>query len=94
MFVTKRKYKALGNEWAENYSELLMAFRVLQKDHNSLIDQINQKGGQAFLDRESSEFTPEEIKDLIVLCHPDKHGDSQKSVKLTQKLLNLRGESK
>jgi hypothetical protein len=32
------------------------------------------------------------LKRLIMLCHPDKHGGSQMSVEVTQKLLEMRNK--
>lgn len=36
------------------------------------------------------QFSAEEIKRLVRLCHPDRHNNSEASVKMTQKLMNLR----
>lgn len=57
---------------------------------NTLVAQINAKGGRSFLDGESNQFSPEEIEGLIRLCHPDKHGGSELANKMTAKLLALR----
>lgn len=89
---TKAEYNALNAEWQEDYKELLNNYRKLLAKYNAIVNQVNRKGGQSFLDNESSEFSPEEIKDLISLCHPDRHGDNPKAMRITQKLLNLRGE--
>lgn len=35
-------------------------------------------------------FTKDEIRTLIQLCHPDKHGGKESAVTITQKLLKLR----
>lgn len=37
-----------------------------------------------------STFTKQEIKTLIALCHPDKHGNSKTSNDITKRLLELR----
>tara|TARA_B100001093_G_C26238015_1_gene763111 strand:- start:166 stop:588 length:423 start_codon:yes stop_codon:yes gene_type:complete len=34
------------------------------------------------------------LRDIISLCHPDKHGDSRKATDVTQRLLVLRGKMK
>lgn len=34
----------------------------------------------------NSQFTPEELKRLRMLCHPDRHGNSELSNKMTKKL--------
>lgn len=35
-------------------------------------------------------FTPDEIKTLVRLCHPDKHNGSKAANEITQKLLAMR----
>lgn len=35
---------------------------------------------------------PERVKQLIRLCHPDKHGDSQVATEVTQWLLSMRSK--
>lgn len=37
-------------------------------------------------------FTQQQIKDLIRLCHPDKHGGTKKATEMTQWLLSLKEE--
>ena len=37
-------------------------------------------------------WTKDQIKTLITLCHPDKHGDSKKATEMTQWLISLRDE--
>ena len=34
------------------------------------------------------------LRDVISLCHPDKHGDSEKATAITQELLAMRAEMK
>lgn len=36
-------------------------------------------------------FTQEEVKKLLILCHPDKNNQSKLSVEMTQKILKLTG---
>ena len=38
----------------------------------------------------NNQFTEKEIKQLISLCHPDKHGNSKSSSEITKKLLDMR----
>lgn len=54
---------------------------------------------RAALDRErakpkrgSGELTPERVKQLIRLCHPDRHGGNETSHEVTKWLLELRGK--
>ena len=37
-------------------------------------------------------ITKEQLKDLIRLCHPDKHGGTKKATEITQWLLSLKEE--
>lgn len=54
---------------------LQLKYNELLKEWNCLVKDINEKGGRRFLNGESynSQFSDEEIKTLITLCHPDKH---------------------
>ena len=38
----------------------------------------------------AKEFSGEELRTLISLCHPDRHGGKESAVRITQKLLALR----
>ncbi len=66
------------------------------KKHNKLIDRINDKGGENFLNnavmpnRVQAQLSAEDIKRLIQLCHPDKHDGKAAAVEMTRKLLSLR----
>jgi hypothetical protein len=35
-------------------------------------------------------FDKDEIKSMIALCHPDRHGGKESAVRITQKLLKLK----
>ncbi len=35
-------------------------------------------------------LTKEQIRDLVILCHPDKHGSTKKATEITQWLLSLK----
>ncbi len=66
------------------------------KKHNRLIDLINSKGGEVFLNnavmpgKVQPQLSAEDIKRLIQLCHPDKHDGKDAAVEMTRKLLSLR----
>lgn len=95
MFVSSKKHNALLAEAAKLRLQLLdkqLQYKALVDKWNELITDINEKGGQAFLDGEvtNSEFSQEEIKTLIQLCHPDKHAGKESAKNITQKLLTLR----
>lgn len=73
-----------------------------QKEWRELVTLINSKGGQEFLDsnlasNKRSEYdnklSKSEIKTLIILCHPDKHGSGshgEMAENIFKKLLNLK----
>ena len=66
-----------------------MRYNALKTEHNALVTRINRLGGESFLQRESS-FTESELRQLLRLVHPDKHGGKKSAVRLTQKILTLR----
>ena len=70
----------------------LKKLNILKDQWNALVDKINAKGGEDFLNStpNTSGFTQAEIKSLIYLCHPDKHQQKPTAVELTQKLLSMR----
>lgn len=87
MFVSRAKYDAAQAEIISTRLD----YMKLQLEWNELVRRINLKGGEAFLNGDTkNQFTQEEIKALIRLCHPDRHNGSEASIKITQKLLKLR----
>ena len=87
MFVLNKTYKkALEEKW-----KLELEYAILLKQWNELIDRINAKGGEVFLQGSQSEqFTKQEVNQLIFLLHPDKHDGSKVAGELTAKLLTMR----
>ena len=64
---------------------------MLLAEWNSLVNKINARGGDAFLyGTQSNQFSQDEIKTLINLCHPDKHQQKKSAVEITQKLLSMK----
>ena len=93
MFVTKATYERAANEalrWHREAVSIKTMYEQLLAQWNSLIRQINAKGGEKFLNS-TSQFTDDELKQLIMLCHPDKHDGKRSAVEMTQKLNALRG---
>lgn len=89
MFVRQSKYDRLEVK----YYGVLRNYDSLLSQWNSLIAEINKKGGRDFLDSNlKSQFSKEDIDKLILLCHPDKHNGKRLAVDLTSKLLKLREE--
>lgn len=80
-------------------------YEYLQREHNELIRLINRKGGQEFLDsnladnRRSarmgafgnpvSPFTKAELKILMTLVHPDKHGNGAHGKKASEMFIKI-----
>jgi hypothetical protein len=92
MFVTKSTYEKAVDEakrWHEDAKTCAHKYEQLLAQWNSLIREINSKGGEEFLNS-TPQFTDDELKQLIMLCHPDKHDGKRSAVEMTQKLNNLR----
>lgn len=95
MFVSRKKYRATvaAHEIATHlfemkYNALMQTSVEMLKNAQLEIARLDaQVTRQA---RGSEQFTPEEIKTLITLCHPDKHGGKESAQRITQKLLSLR----
>ena len=92
MFVLKSKYTREKSKyeqekgWKAAYKAIYLD---LKRDWNNLIEELNSKGGQEFLDK-AVLFSDKEINTLIRLCHPDKHNQSTASNDITAKLLKIR----
>lgn len=80
---------------ATRYNDLVLKYNKLGKKWGDLVDTINQKGGQDFLDNATigskSQFSKSDIDSMIRLCHPDKHNNSTAATRITQMLLAMRG---
>lgn len=80
-----------AREWQARYYAAELARQELLKEWNALVTKINAKGGAAFLGgAEQKQLSDEDIKRLLMLCHPDKHGGKKMAEEMTQKLLALR----
>ena len=94
MFVSESKYReavAVAGAWKRKHDKLHYQFRRLLGKWNDLVENINRKGGEEFLNSEmKSQFSKEEIAILIRLCHPDRHNNSTNSTEITKKLLVMR----
>lgn len=88
MFVLAKTYRELqAKYWATE-----LARQSLQDEWNALVRKINAKGGRSFLDGDGpKQLDGEDIKRLLMLCHPDKHGGKKMAEEMTQKLLAMRG---
>jgi hypothetical protein len=98
MFVRKSKYEEVKEELdTEKTAKLRLTIeyhRLIDK-YNDLVRWINRCGGikgieQGIASSSSNQFTTDEIKTLIRLCHPDKHNGSDSANRITTKLLKMR----
>lgn len=83
MFSSKEE-----REFEKKYKDLKIKFDELLGKWNSVVKKINAKGGQNFLDNATIspphiQFSKSELRDLLTLCHPDKHGNSEVANRLT-----------
>lgn len=98
MFGLKSK---AHQELLMRYRTLELEYKRLQdiqearlRDHNALIDRWNSLVRHVNATANTCtqpHLSQEDIKRLIVLVHPDKHGGKPLAVEMTQRLLQLRG---
>lgn len=74
------------NELVREKNHLLHLGISLQDKYNSLVYVYNNLVEEK---SQSSQFTKQELKDLRSLIHPDKHGNSERATRLTQKVNSL-----
>lgn len=70
-------------------------YEQLLYEYNKLVKRINEKGGEQFLQHATIQpagiqLSKEDLKSLIQLCHPDKHGGKESAVEMTKKLNIIR----
>jgi hypothetical protein len=95
MFTSQKKYNGLKKRHdvlLEMHIDLERKHDILRDEWNSLVRRVNGKGGEQFLDgsNDRPQFDKGEIKQLLFLCHPDKHHDNPKATEITRKLLDMR----
>jgi hypothetical protein len=68
-------------------------YEALIKDWNSLVRRINANGGESILSgsKPSDQLSSDDIKKLLMLIHPDKHGGKPMAQEMTAKILQIRG---
>lgn len=67
-----------------NHCSLIRSGERLRQEHEALKERCTRM--------QATKFTDAELKKLIRLCHPDKHGDSQSATEMTQRLLEMRNK--
>lgn len=101
MFVSRSKYdKAIleRNHEKACFVRLQVDHLELRRKWNDVMQKINAKGGEEFLlfgklegkVNTVHQFTDDELRSLLQLVHPDKHGGKESAVRLTQKINALR----
>lgn len=100
MIVRQSSYDALERRHyalVRAHNSLIDRYNNLIDEWNGLVRQINERGGQAFLDgklpnqqQQNTQFSEAELRTLISLCHPDKHGGKLSATHITQKLIAMR----
>lgn len=90
-----RSYEARINILEYSYRDVVNRYNNLAKRWTELVERINAKGGEDFLDYAvlkggPTQFTADELKKLILLCHPDKHDGKPMATEMTQKLLKMK----
>lgn len=73
------------------HGNLIDRYNNLVDEWNGLVQKINERGGQAFLNgQQNNQFSEAELRTLLSLCHPDKHGGKESATCITQKLIAMR----
>lgn len=98
MFVTKSRFNELQKELKIvyiEYNKKLNDYHRLMSKHFQLqnyYEQVMKELDDLRYKKENRlhNFSQEDIKILLTLCHPDKHGGNPKANEITVKLLELR----
>ncbi len=106
MFVLKSTYevkvaelqKGLAEERAKlgrlnsEYTRVVLDNASLRSDNTHLRRQLHDEGNRFnnLARSQSSAFTDADLKQLIALCHPDKHGGNKVANEITAKLIKMR----
>lgn len=94
MFVSKGKYnRAEATVEALARANVFLLRRLSEEKHRytSLIRQgVELQKEVTRLRNCKNGLTDEDIRSLLLLCHPDKHGGKDSATRITQKLLAMR----
>lgn len=97
MFVTIKKYlqvKAKLSNLNVKYLALSIEHQALLNKWNTLVQEINDKGGREFLNKKMSgdtlAFSKRDVMFLLRLAHPDKNNSSKEANEVTRKLLAIK----
>lgn len=100
MFVLKSKYDHMLMASKIAIEKALLERNAWQLAHsrltdrwNDLVQHINARGGETFLQGEpASAFTDDDLRKLLMLIRPDKHGGKQQAIDMTAKINQLRSK--
>ena len=92
MIVRQSSYEALERQHyalVRAHDNLIDRYNNLVDEWNGLVQKINERGGQ-MSNQQNTQFTPDELRTLLSLCHPDRHGGKESATRITQKLIAMR----
>lgn len=75
---------------AHEFNSTLEAQKTMSKTITQLLSEIQSLKSQNQTPTSSTSLSPEFLKSLIMLCHPDKHSNSTLSTEVTKQLLAMR----
>lgn len=95
MFVSESRYNRLEAKYKNLVrvnNENVNGYNKLLEEWNELVEKINSKGGEEFINSPPSkpQFSSDEIKKILVLCHPDKHDGSKLANDITAMLNKIK----
>lgn len=94
LHLMRNRYQSgTTDEWASRQTKLINENLVLERSlrhANGMITHL-QHQLKAQRSETGAQFSPDEIKVLVRLCHPDRHGNSATANSMTQKLNTMKG---
>lgn len=86
MFVLESTHRRLKLQHEFEMECAQVKYAALVAQWNSLVRRVNARG----VIESSNPFDKKDIRKLLSLCHPDKHGGSEVAEEMTRKILKLR----
>ncbi|QYW02511.1 hypothetical protein CPT_Silvanus_037 [Stenotrophomonas phage Silvanus] len=86
MFVTRKTYNKLFSQAATMAVELIAAQAALREAVLTIV----KLRESAKVSRTVPQFTDDQLRELLQLVHPDKHGGKASAIRLTQHINALR----
>ena len=82
MFVLKSTYQSMLNQKRLEILERIEKYNKLVDKYNDLLE--------AYKENKDKCLSREDLKNIISLCHPDKHGGKDLATEMTRRLLAMR----